>query len=50
MDVLADRKGSLALMAGWRIPRRANVFPQEAAFSLERDNVTLEGACGLVLA
>jgi hypothetical protein len=34
----------LARVAGWRSPRRANVLLQEAAFSLERANVTLEGA------
>jgi hypothetical protein len=44
MDVLGDSHGSLAHMAGWRSPRRANVFLQEAAFSLERANITLEGA------
>jgi hypothetical protein len=35
--------GNLAHVAGWRIPRRANVFLQEAAFSLKMDNITLEG-------
>jgi hypothetical protein len=44
MDVLGDSHGSLAHVAGWRSPRRANVLLQEAAFSLERANVTLEGA------
>jgi hypothetical protein len=44
MDVLGDSHGSLARVAGWRSPRRANVLLQEAAFALERANVTLEGA------
>jgi hypothetical protein len=44
MDILGDIHGSLARVAGWRSPRRDNVFLEEAAFSLERDNVTLEGA------
>ena len=38
MDNLGDNHGSLACVAVWRSPRRANVFLQEAAFSLERDN------------
>jgi hypothetical protein len=33
----------LACVAASRGPRRANVFLQEATFSLERDNVTLKG-------
>jgi hypothetical protein len=44
MDVLEDSHGSLARVACWRRPRRANVLLQEAAFSLERDNITLVGA------
>jgi hypothetical protein len=44
MDVLGDSHGSLAHVAGWRIPRRANVLLQEVAFSLKGANVTLDGA------
>jgi hypothetical protein len=44
MDVLGDSHGSLARVAGWRSTRRTNVLLQEAAFALERANVTLEGA------
>jgi hypothetical protein len=44
MDFLGDSHGSLARVAGWRSPRRDNVFLQEATFALESDNVTLEGA------
>jgi hypothetical protein len=43
MEVLGGSHGSLARVTGWRSPRRANVLLQEAAFALERDNVTLEG-------
>ena len=43
MDVLGDSHGSLARVEGWISPRRANVLLQEATFSLERANVTLEG-------
>ena len=43
MDVLTDKQGSLARVAGWRSPRRANVLLQDVAFALKRDNVTLEG-------
>jgi hypothetical protein len=32
----------LARVAAWRSPRRANVLLQEAAFSLEGANITLE--------
>ena len=42
MSVLADGQGSLARVAAWRSPRRANVFLHEDAFSLKGDNVTLE--------
>jgi hypothetical protein len=44
MDVLGDSRGSLARVAGWRSPMRANVLLQEAAFALKRANVTLKGA------
>ena len=44
MDVFGDSHGSLAHVAGWRSPRRANVLLQDAAFSLEGANVTLKGA------
>jgi hypothetical protein len=50
MDVLGDSHGSLARIAGWRSLRRANILLQEAAFSLERANVTLEGAGRLAFA
>jgi hypothetical protein len=40
--VLADGQGSLAHVAAWRSPRRANVLLQEAAFALKGANVTLE--------
>jgi hypothetical protein len=42
MDALADGQGSLARVAAWRSPRRANVLLLEAAFALEGDNITLE--------
>jgi hypothetical protein len=43
MDILGDSHGSLACVAGWRIPRRAKVLLHEVAFSLERANIILEG-------
>ena len=42
MSVLAYGQGSLARVAAWRSPRRANVLLQEAAIALKGANVTLE--------
>jgi hypothetical protein len=44
VDVLGGSCGSLARVAAWRGPRRANVLLQEANVALKRANVTLERA------
>jgi hypothetical protein len=44
MSVLADGQGSLARVAAWRSPRRANILLHKAAIALKGANVLLQEA------